>query len=437
MNLVVTLEYRFVRTPDGKVWTKTTFAHAFWQRYLEVFESVRVIARAHKVKDINGDFKRVDGDLVSFVEAPFYVGPWQYLLKRKRVAWAVKNAVHPEDAVIMRVPSQLANALTPQLQRSRHPFGLEVVGDPYDVFAPGAVRHPMRPIFRWWFSRALRWQCAHAIGAAYVTEHALQRRYPLNADSLSFHYSNVEMTDKCFAGNNRSGILSTHYSDVEMKRESYKVESSPALRNERSFTLITVGSLEQLYKGTDVLIDAVARCVEDGFDLKLVIVGGGKHKSELAARAAARGLRDRACFAGELPAGEAIRKRLDEADLFVLASRTEGIPRAMIEAMGRGLPCIGTAVGGIPELLQTEDMVSPNDASALAQQISQVLTDSNRMIRMSKRNLAKAQEFREENLRERRIKFYNYIKYMTEEWRRTGFHSCIWADQVRGIRQKF
>ena len=418
MNLVVTLEYRFVRTPDGKVWTRTTFAHPFWQRYLEVFESVRVVARAHEVRDIGGDFKRVDGDLVSFVEVPFYVGPWQYLLNRRRVVWAVKSVVHPEDAVIMRVPSQLAIALIPQLQRSRHPFGLEVVGDPYDVFAPGAVRHPLRPIFRWWFSRQLRWQCAHAIGAAYVTGHALQRRYPLNRDCLSFHYSNVEMTNKSFAPDHRCGVLSAHNSDAEMSRTSYEVESSPASRNKGSFKLVTVGSLEQLYKGTDVLIDAVARCVEDGFDVKLIIVGSGKHKSELAARAAARGLGDRACFTGELPAGDTIRQRLDEADLFVLASRTEGIPRAMIEAMGRGLPCIGTAVGGIPELLQTEDMVCPNDASALARKISEVLTDPNRMIRMSKRNLAKAQEFREENLRERRIKFYSHIKHITEEWQR-------------------
>lgn len=437
MNLTVILEHRFARTSDGKVWTKTTFAHRFWQRYLEVFESVRVVARAQEVRDISGDWKRVDGDLVSFVEVPFYVGPWQYLWKRMRVAWTVKSAVHPEDAVIMRVPSQLAIVLMPELQRSRHPFGLEVVGDPYEVFAPGAVRHPLRSIFRWWFSHQLRWQCDHAIGGAYVTEYALQRRYPLNAGCLSFYYSNVEMTDRSFSANDRSGILSSYYSDIERSQTLYADESRQGSRNRKSFKLVTIGSLEQLYKGTDVLIDAMARCVEDGFDLKLIIVGSGKHKSELAARAAAQGLGERACFLGELPAGDAIRQQLDESDLFVLASRTEGMPRAMIEAMGRGLPCIGTAVGGILELLPREDTVAANDAPALARKISEVLGDPDRMINMSKRNLAKAQEFREENLRERRVKFYSYIKNMTEEWQRAGVRPCRWADPGKGIGHKF
>ena len=437
MNLTVTLEHRFARTLDGRVWTRTTFAHRFWERYLEVFESVRVVARAWEARDLSGDWKRVDGDLVSFVGVPFYVGPWRYLLNRGKVVSAMKSAVHLEDAVIMRVPSQLATVLMPQLRRNRHPYGLEVVGDPYDVFGPGAVRHPIRPFFRWWFSQQLRWQCAHAIAGAYVTEYALQRRYPLDAGCLSFYYSNVEITDSSFSPNDRSLISSFHYSDIDISQTLYAGGSRHGSRNRETFKLVTVGSLEQLYKGTDILIDAVARCVKDGFDLKLFIVGGGKHKSELEARAMAKGLGDRAFFLGELSAGDAVRQRLDEADLFILPSRTEGMPRAMIEAMARGLPCIGTAVGGIPELLPSEDMVPPNDAPALAKKIREVLAEPERMIQMSRRNLAKVEEFREENLRRRRVQFYSYIKNMTEEWQKAGVHPCLWADHVRGIGHKF
>lgn len=418
MNLVVTLEYRFVRTLDGKVWTKTTFSHRFWQRYLEVFGAVRVVARTHEVKDISGDFKRVDGDSVSFVAVPFYVGPWQYSLKSKEVCGSVKGAVHPKDAVIMRVPSQLAVVLIPHLRKAQHPFGLEVVGDPCDVFAPGAVRHPLRPFFRWWFSRQLRGHCSLAAATAYVTKYALQRRYPPKAGAQSFHYSNVELTEEFFPSLHESGIFSTHYSGVEPTHKAYRFLCAPALSWKRPFALVTIGSLEQLYKGTDVLIDAVAGCVQYGLDLRLIIVGGGRYKSGLEARAAARGLRERVYFTGELPAGEAIRAQLDQADVFVLPSKTEGIPRAMIEAMAQGLPCIGTTVGGIPELLPSEDMVPPGDALALAKKIHEVLSDPGRMGRMSERNLVKAREYREENLREQRIQFYNYVKQMTEEWQR-------------------
>jgi len=59
------------------------------------------------------------------------------------------------------------------------------------------------------------------------------------------------------------------------------------------------------------------------------------------------------------------------------------MPRAMIEAMARGLPCIGSAVGGIPELLSSEDLVSRGDAGALALKIMEVVSQPDRMTRMS------------------------------------------------------
>ena len=86
-----------------------------------------------------------------------------------------------------------------------------------------------------------------------------------------------------------------------------RFKSRPCSGNKKSFKLITVGSLEQLYKGTDMLIDAVAKCVQHGYDLKLTIVGSGKHKSELEDRARARGLGKRVHFTGEMPSGDAVR----------------------------------------------------------------------------------------------------------------------------------
>jgi glycosyltransferase involved in cell wall biosynthesis len=100
----------------------------------------------------------------------------------------------------------------------------------------------------------------------------------------------------------------------------------------------------------------------------------------------------------------------------VLPSRTEGLPRVIVEAMARALPCVASNVGGIPELLHPEDMVASNDPGALAAKIKQVLTSPARLNEMSIRNLAKAQEFRPHVLEERRTRFYRFLHDVTGEW---------------------
>jgi glycosyltransferase involved in cell wall biosynthesis len=187
--------------------------------------------------------------------------------------------------------------------------------------------------------------------------------------------------------------------------------------------LVMVGSLARLYKAPDVLIDAVARCVGEGMDLQLVLVGDGQHRGELQARAAAAGLGHRVRFTGQLYTTEAVRQELDQADLFLLPSRTEGLPRALVEAMARALPCIGSTVGGIPELLPPEDLVPPGDTETLAARIRAVVTDPARMARLSARNLAKAREYHKDLLHARRNDFYQQVYDCTANWLRAPRYS--------------
>ena len=171
-----------------------------------------------------------------------------------------------------------------------------------------------------------------------------------------------------------------------------------------------------MYKGFDDLIDAVAACSSAGTPVDLTLIGEGRHRAELEARAYRRGIANQVTFTGQLPPGQAIRDHLDRADLFVLASKTEGLPRVMIEAMARGLPCIGTSVGGIPELLLPEDLVPPGQPAALAGVIATVVADAARMSRMSAANLEKAREYRDSALDARRGEFLSFLRHATEEW---------------------
>ena len=391
MKLVITLEHRFNRTPDGTVWTQTQFPYPFWVRYLDVFEQVRVVARILDVSSVPSDGVRADGVGVTFLAVPYYIGPWQFWLKRKQIIQVVTNAVDRKDAVIVRLGSPIGSCLLTKLHQTGHPYAAEVVSDPYDVFAPNSVNHPLRPFFRWWSPRQLKDQCARACAALFVTKEALQRRYSCP------HYS--------------VGV-----SDVDLPPEAFVSSPRSLQSGTGSIHLIFVGSLAQLYKAPDFLIDAVSTCVKEGLNLKLTLIGDGQYRAALEALANKKGLEARICFLGQLTAGDAVREQLDYADLFVLPSHQEGLPRAMVEAMARGLPCIGSSVGGIPELLPSEDLFPPGDVAALASKIREVVTNPERMAQMSARNLEKAREYRSELLREQRIAFYRYVREQTEAW---------------------
>ena len=109
-------------------------------------------------------------------------------------------------------------------------------------------------------------------------------------------------------------------------------------------------------KGIDVLLRAWVLVMKEEKDLRLVIVGHGPLDSELWRLCGSLGLSGSVEFVGLT---YDVQKHLEKADLFVLPSRTEGLSNALLEAMGHGIPCVATDVGGNGELLQGEnEMVS-------------------------------------------------------------------------------
>jgi hypothetical protein len=150
VTLMVALEARFVRDRDGRICSTTGVdGYEFWQRYLEVFDRVLVAARTSTSS--GRGLTPVAGPAVEVVPLPDYRGPWGYV----------------------RTAPRLARAL-----RGRRPCGLEVVGDPAQALAPGAVDTLARPLARVALVRSLRRMCRDATAVAYVTEGTLQARYP-------------------------------------------------------------------------------------------------------------------------------------------------------------------------------------------------------------------------------------------------------------------
>jgi len=390
VKLLLVFDHRFRRAPSGIIWSEKSYTHAFFAtRYLGVFEQIDVLAR---VEDDPKDaiVEGTEGPGVRVVPVGDWRGPSGFLRGRRTITALLRRHLDADTAVIMIVPGMLPTLAVRVL--GRRPFGVEVVGDPYDSMAPGAMRHPLRPLIRAFAVRSLRSHCARAAAALYVTRSALQRRYPCPAY--------VE------------GV-----SDVELDAAAFSPVPRVFSDGPGSRALVTVGTMEQLYKGYDTLLDALALCTGAGADVRLVLVGEGRYRPELMRRAGRLGLDDRVRFTGRLPHGAAIRAELDAADVFVLPSRQEGLPRAMVEAMARALPCIGSDVGGIPELLTPDVLVPPGDARALATKIRELCGDGPRLSRLSERNLEESRQYASTTTGARRRAFYANFRAIVERSR--------------------
>jgi len=139
--------------------------------------------------------------------------------------------------------------------------------------------------------------------------------------------------------------------------------------------IVMVANL-RVEKGHDVLIDAAADVLRAVPDAQFDLVGAGPELDDLRARARARGVADAVTFAGHC--GD-IAARLADADVFVLPSRSEAFPNAVLEAMAAGLPIVASAVGGILELIddgRTGVLIPAGDHRALAHALCRVIADA-------------------------------------------------------------
>jgi glycosyltransferase involved in cell wall biosynthesis len=129
-------------------------------------------------------------------------------------------------------------------------------------------------------------------------------------------------------------------------------------------------------KGTPELLQALASPKMQALWWKAFIAGNG-NVSRFRSEAARLGLSERADMPGWLDPAEA-KQNLATADIFVLPSRNEGLPIAILEAMAAGVAVVTTPVGAIPDLVlhnETGLMVPPGDAKALADALAQLVVD--------------------------------------------------------------
>jgi L-malate glycosyltransferase len=400
MNLLLTVDHQFKRTPDGKVWVKTIYGYDFWTRYLQSFNSVRVVGRIEDVENVDSDMLLSSGNQVEFYALPQYRGFSEYVKRYFQIYKSAKGAVEGCDCAIFRIPSPIAGIIYKKATKQHLPIVVEVVNDPWDTFAPGSFKSLVRPLVRLLLTYQVKNMTKHANGASYVTEKALQKRYPSRAkikgeSVLAFesYYSSITLKDEYFS---------------EPKLYDFKISG---------LTLVHTNSCITDYsKGHDIVIHTVKMLREKNIDVNVIFIGDGPMRKDFEEYALNVGVSNHVNFTGLLSGSKAVREVLKKGDIFIFPTYGEGLPRSVIEAMAVGLPCLSTPVNGIPELLECECLL-PLDSVAYANKICEWYNNPKLMNNISARNIEKAREYRVDILNARRKKFYNKLASIAEKLR--------------------
>lgn len=386
-QLIFVTEARFLKNENDHIFCESSFSEKLWLRYLDVFESITVVARIKKVNVVpNGYVEISQKESIKFIEFPYYVGLKEYLLNYKNIKKFCKFLVedYSNYSFILRVPGILGYNVSQCLCKKNISFGVEVVGDPEEVFVFRNFSNPFIKFINYLSVRQLKFIVSKASCILYVTNETLQNKY-MNPSASVFSVSDVILEDD---------LISIYSKKLKIKKV---------------YNILCVGSLAQMYKSPDIMLKALNIIKNRGkINLNLVWLGGGKYEDEIISLSRQLGVHKNSIFLGNVESAK-VFEYMENSDLFVLPSRTEGLPRVVLEAMSKALPVVATKVGGIPELLEESVLVPKEDEYSLALMIEKILLDEDFYNNQSIRNLNFAHKFKKSILDERRKKFYTDI----------------------------
>ena len=349
------------------------------KRYLLLGDQVSFVIRVKKIstQEARG-FSKISHDRFSVIEAPDYLTLRRVFLK-KQAKKIIEQSVTKADIVVARIPSGFGNLAAKYAIKHKKPLMAEVVACPFDALWNHSFKGKLLAHRGYFRLKKLVKKIDYLV---YVTSEFLQRRYPSPGKQTNISNVEIKAIDENSLAKRLQKIGKNHGAKI--------------------LILGTIGAVNVKYKGHHYVFKAIKKLKKAGKIFHYRIAGEGDN-SRLKKLAEKYGIEDQVEFSGPIP-HKKVFEWLDEIDLYVHPSNQEGLPRALIEAMSRACPAIGSTTGGIPELLLPEAIFERKKSNELIHKLRNVDTDF--LYKMALHNFQEAKNYQRDVLNERREDFY-------------------------------
>lgn len=350
------------------------------ERYSYFGSTVSFLMRYQQIEDSEAvRYSKITHPSFNFIDLPNFKSIRTYHKKANSTA-IIKKAVQDHDVIILRLPSA-AGAIAYEYAKSiNKPILIEMVACVYDALWNYDWRGKLLANYKLKKYQVILKNASHVI---YVTNEFLQKRYPTKGKSIGC--SDVVLKD-----------LDT----TVLKKRLLKIENL-----QEPLVLGTVAAIDVPYKGQADVINVIAKSNKKKLHYKIVGQGNSNTLQNLVDQ---NQLQNEVKILGSL-SHDQVFEFIDAIDIYIQPSKQEGLPRAVIEAMSRACPVIGSNIAGIPELINKAALFEAGNLVKITNLLTQI--DKNTLRQWAVENFDNAAAFKRETLDVKRKHFYEQFKH--------------------------
>lgn len=379
---------RLKQDTEGNWYTDPNFNDDVWKRYVDLADSLTILLRRErkiytkeyalqKFNKVLDDSRIRIVPLVDFTESKLsMLNPFVYK-EIKRVIFA---EVQKADKCFIRSGSHYTRVAYDACIKYHKPYLFEATGFAYESFSHHSF---IGRIIANKVENDYRLMARDAVQATYVTSEALQKRYPC-ASGKMIGVSNVQLSA---------------LDDSVLTKRLKKIQNG---QSSDTIVLGTAAFLDVKWKGQYLVIKALAELKRQGYtNFRYELLGMGTGQ-ELIKLAESLGVKDEVKVIGAVPHSK-VFEWLDSLDIYIQPSFQEGLCRAIIEAMSRGLPVVCSNTGGNYELIDNDYIFDCGDYNKMS---SLLIDIQDHLSEQSKKNFEESKKYEKSMLDSRRKAFF-------------------------------